>query len=407
MASLLEQQWQILRYVRRSGPSVRAEISENLGFNASVTSALVRQLLDTKALIPRGTQPSGGGRPRECVGINPETAVAIGVHVAMRRIRCALVNAGGEVITERSPEGFAAEMSVADALDAVAEAVNALKENAAGMRLAGVGVAVSGVIRESGRLTREFPGGAHWSEVALTDVIAERCGVGASVVNDVHACALAEHRFGDWGDIRSLILLHLGDGIAAGFVLNGELYRGFTGNAGQIGHNGVTEDGSLCYCGNRGCLESVASPRAMVAACRDAAERGVQTRIIAEAGGIENIAFPHIASAASLGDPFAGNLLDRAGQYIGRAAAGLINTFEPQLLLLSGPMTVQSADFVQTIRAWAKRRSLPALNLTSAVECARLKQSAAALGAAELALDGFFMDRARVTEDLLTPSERS
>jgi len=275
------------------------------------------------------------------------------------------------------------------------------------MRLAGVGVAVSGVIRESGRLTREFPGGAHWSEVALTDVIAERCGVGASVVNDVHACALAEHRFGDWGDIRSLILLHLGDGIAAGFVLNGELYRGFTGNAGQIGHNGVTEDGSLCYCGNRGCLESVASPRAMVAACRDAAERGVQTRIIAEAGGIENIAFPHIASAASLGDPFAGNLLDRAGQYIGRAAAGLINTFEPQLLLLSGPMTVQSADFVQTIRAWAKRRSLPALNLTSAVECARLKQSAAALGAAELALDGFFMDRARVTEDLLTPSERS
>jgi len=404
MVKPIKQKWQILRHVRRYGPSVRSEIAETLHFNKSVTSELVRRLLGRKVLVSRGMEPSGGGRPRERVGINPDSAVAIGVHLAMRHIRCALVNAGGEVVAEQSPEGFAAEMPVDEALDAVADSVSALKGRATGMPLAGVGIAVSGVIREGGHLTRGFPSGAQWNEVPLADMIANRCSLDATIVNDVHACALAEARFGGWGDIRSLVLLHLGDGIAAGFVLDGELYRGFTGNAGEIGHDIAAENGPLCYCGNRGCLESVASPRAMVAACRDAAERGVQTRVIAEAGGVENITFRHIAAAAPLGDRFAANLLDRAAQYIGRAAAALINAFEPQILLLSGPMAAQSADFVEAIRGWANRRALSALALTTLVDTARLTENAALLGVAETVLDGFFGDEARVTKTFLARS---
>ena len=97
MVKPLEQKWQILRHVRRRGPSVRSEVAEALHFNTSVTSELVRRLLETKALISRGIEPSGGGRPRERVGINPESVVAIGVHLAMRRMRCTLVNAVGDL----------------------------------------------------------------------------------------------------------------------------------------------------------------------------------------------------------------------------------------------------------------------------------------------------------------------
>ena len=198
-----------------------------------------------------------------------------------------------------------------------------------------------------------------------------------------------------------MVLLHLGDGIAAGIVINGAPYRGFTGNAGQVGHNVVTEDGALCYCGNRGCLESVASPRAMIQACHDAAASGVQTRVIDEAGDVESVAFAHIVAATAKGDPFAANLLDQAGRHIGRTAAALINVFEPERLLLSGPLAVAGGEMVATIRRAARLRMLPSLRDTTAIDIGRLGEPAAVLGAAAGVLDDFFSDAGRVMNELL------
>jgi len=365
-----------------------------MGLNASAASETVRRLLETGLLRREGLQPSGGGRPREIVRVNPDAACAVGVHLGMRSVRALLTDASGAPLSEQA--GGPAGSKPSDMIEAIASAVSGLLRQRDDRPLAGVGIGVSGVLRPEGRLTREFPHGERWQEVPLANEIERRCGTRPLLLNDVHAAALAELRLGHWPDVRNLVLLHLGDGIAVGLVLDGRLYRGATGNAGQVGHNVLVEDGPLCYCGNRGCMESLVSSRALIQSCRDAAARGVQTRVLDEAGAADRIALPHILSAAAQGDAFAANLLDQAGGYVGQTAARLINTFEPDLLLLSGLLAVPDSDLVETARRAARMRALPALRGGVRIDCGRLCEKGPALGAAAAALDEFFSDRERL-----------
>ena len=402
MSQHILQQQQIIRHVCKHGVCVRAGIARELGMNSAVTSQLVRQLLQLEVLTKSGSEASGGGRPRERVRLNESVVSAVGVQVAMCGIRGGVVNAVGELVSERVPE-VGHEGNVSDTIDAIVETINALQRDAKPRRVGGVGIAISGVIHTSGAVTREFPFGERWLAVPLADIVERRCGVRPFVINDVHASALAELRLGEWENIKSLVLLHLGDGIAAGFMVAGQLYRGQTGNAGQVGHNVVSEDGSLCYCGNRGCLESVASPRAMVEACREAATRGVQTRVLDEADGCP-ITLHHIVCAAAQGDAFAVNLLNQAGRKIGQVAASIVNTFEPQLLVLSGTLVEESEGLVDAIRRYAELRILPALREMTSIAAARLKEPSAVMGAGMAVLDEFFADPIRVEKELLVAS---
>ena len=404
MSRLIVQQHRIIEHVRKRGACVRAGIARELGMNSAVASELVRQLLQIEVLARSGAEASTGGRPRERVRLNESVVSAIGVQVAMRGIRGGLVNVAGELVSEHVPQA-PHDGKVSEIVDAIVETINALRRDAGPRRMGGVGIGISGVIHSEAAVTREFPFGERWLAVPLADIVEQRCGVRPLLINDVHASALAELHLGAWEDMKSLVLLHLGDGIAAGFVVRGELYRGHTGNAGQVGHNVVSEDGSLCYCGNRGCLESVASPRAMVEACREAAARGVQTRVLDEAGG-RPIALSHITSAAAQGDAFAVSLLREAGRKIGEVAASLVNTFEPQLLLLSGTLAEESEELVEAIQRSAGLRILPALREITLITCARLKGSSAVLGAGLAVLDEFFADPVRVERELLAAGVR-
>ena len=201
-----------------------------------------------------------------------------------------------------------------------------------------------------------------------------------------------ELRLGGWGDVRDFVLLHLGDGIAAGIVVDGRLYRGASLNAGEVGHIIISDDGPVCYCGNRGCLESVAAPRAVVEACRHAATRGVRTLVLEEAGRAENINFEHIMRAAAKGDRLASNLLNDAGRLIGRVAADLINVFDPEVLMLGGILAGPRNELVETVERTVRSRVLPMLRDATRIEFSRLKESASMLGASVPVLDELFDD---------------
>ena len=384
-----EQQLGIVHYVRQNGVASRSKLCRALDLSHATVTGRVRELIALGLLTERGFEESTGGRRQAQIRLDPQYLYAIGIQVGMRGIRGAVMDFCGKMAEEQQadlPRGARSD----DTIDAICNMIGALKGQLEAAKLCGVGIGISGVIREGGRVTRLFPDAEQWMDVPLADVLEERCNVRPLLIKDVQAAALAELRLGGWGDIRNLILLHLGDGIAAGIVTDRKLYLGATLNAGEIGHNIVSEGGPLCYCGNRGCLERVAAPAAIVEACREAAASGVRTRVVEEAGGIEKIAFKHITRAAETHDRLACNLLNEAGRHIGQSVASLINVFDPQLFLLGGLLVEPGGELVESIERTARSRVLPTLRNAAYVKFSRLKDSAATLGAGVMVLDKLF-----------------
>jgi predicted NBD/HSP70 family sugar kinase len=375
----------------------RAQVARELRIATPAVSGIVRDFLRRQVLSEAGFEESSGGRRRTRLRLNPSRVSAIGIHVAMRRLRGVLADSEGRILAERSDEGAAAGR-IDGTMEAICRLIGPLAAQTDAQSLCGVGIGVSGVIRENGRVSRDFPDSERWVDVPLADRVQEKCGMRPLLINDVHAAALGELRFGGWGDASNLVLLHVGDGIAAGMIVDGRLYCGATSNAGEIGHNAAGSEGEMCYCGNRGCLESLAAPRAIVEACRLAVARGVRTLALDEAGAAGKIGFDHILSAAAKGDRLASNLLEEAGRHLGRAAADLINIFDPQVLLLGGILAGPRTVLVDGLERTARARVLPALRESARIEFSRLKDSASVLGAGALAIDDLFSDPAKLLD---------
>ncbi len=390
-----EQQYRVLSHVRARGTCSRTRIARELRITAPAVSGIVRDFLQRQVLSEDGFEESSGGRRCARLRLNPSCASAIGIHVAMRRLRGILADSSGCILAEQSDES-AIVGRIDGAIEAICRMVKALSAQADARTLCGTGIGVSGVIRENGRVSRDFPDGERWMDVPLADAVQDRCHMRPLLINNVHAAALGEFRFGGYGDALNMVLLHVGDGIAAGMIVDGRLYCGATSNAGEIGHNVAGSEGEMCYCGNRGCLESLAAPRAVVEACRLAVARGVRTLALDEASAVEKLRFEHILSAAAKGDRLASNLLEEAGGCLGRAAADLINIFDPQVLLLGGILAGPRTVLVDALERTARARVLPALRDSARIEFSRLKDSASMLGAGALVFDDLFSDPAKL-----------
>ena len=387
------QSFRIAEYVREHTVRSRADIADALEIGLPAAGRLVRDLMERGVLVQDGFDESSGGRPRARVRLNATAGFAVGVHVAMRGIRAAIVDLGGRLLAA-SNDPVPATGSVNETLDAISRAVEGLTTRKKPGALLGVGIGVSGIIREGGRVSREFPHAERWHNAPLADTVEARCGIRPLVLNDVHAAALGELRFGACTNVRDLVFLHVGDGIGAGIVANGRLCQGGTRNAGEVGHIILAEDGPICYCGNRGCLESMASPGAIVEACRDAAARGVRTGVMDEAADPTHVTFDHVLRAAARGDRLASNLLTDAGRRLGQVAASLITVFDPQVLMLGGILAAPRNELVDALERTVHSRVLPMLREATRIEVSTLRESASMLGAGALVLDQTFADPA-------------
>ena len=391
-----QQKFHIVNFIRARGTASRHEIGEEFGIALPTVSSLVRDLQEAGLVVAEGRRTSSGGRPPEVLAIASGFGTVIGAEVRHSRVSAALVDVRGHLVAEAlGGEGIGLQADTA--LNTLEESISRLLEAQDVRRLLGIGVGVSGIVEEGNRVSRRFPGSAGWTDVPLADRLERRFGVRPLLLNDVCAAALGEARSAAWGERPSLIYLHVGDGIAAALVVEGRAHRGATGNAGEVGHAIVEPGGPLCYCGNRGCLESVASRVAVVARCREAIEHGVLSRVAEEAGGdLSRITFRHVLEAARDGDPLARSVLEQAGTHRGRAAANLVNLLNPSVLVLSGVSDPDDSPLVEPIRRAFNSMVMPPLRRATRIVFAHVRERAVVLGAAEAVLDEFFASPERL-----------
>jgi glucokinase len=225
------------------------------------------------------------------------------------------------------------------------------------------------------------------ADVAVGDLMTERLGLPALVDNDANLAMLAEHRFGAARGARNAAMLTIGTGIGGGLIIDGRLYRGSTGGAGELGHIVIEEDGPPCQgnCPNRGCVEALASGTAIAREALAAAERAPDSALgRALAGGAE-LDGTLVTDAALEGDETARGVLALAGRRIGVALSSLVNALDPDVIVIGGGVIRAGELLVEPARSELAARALAPMNGTR-VAAAELGPDAGMLGAATMAV---------------------
>ncbi len=275
-------------------------------------------------------------------------SLTIGVDVGGTKIAAGVVDAKGSIVEMiKRPTPAADPAATVDVLsDAVRELLGRHEVEA-------VGIGAAGFVEESRSAVRFAPNLA-WREEPVARQVEERVGKPVIIENDANAAAWAETKLGAGRGHEFVILITIGTGIGAGIVLQGQLYRGRWGMAGEPGHYRVVPDGRLCGCGNRGCWEQYASGSALVAEAREFARRspGAAVRLLQLAGGKpEGITGPEVTTAAREGDAAALRCFEIIGDWLGAGLADLAAILDPGCFVLGGGVSDAGDLFVGRVRS--------------------------------------------------------
>jgi glucokinase len=308
---------------------------------------------------------------------------AVGVDLGGTKMLAGVVDASGNVLHRASDLDFGD--TVERILDELEEAVREALEASDGAEVVGLGVPCT-MDRERGFAISAV--NLPLVNVPVRDLMRERLGIPVFVDNDANLAMLAEHRHGAARGTRNAMLLTIGTGIGGGMILGGDVYRGSTGAAAELGHVVVDENGPPCQgnCPNRGCVETMASGTALARDGRVAAGREPESALGRLAGAGEPIDGRAVTGAAIAGDEVAREVVENAGRHIGVALASLANAFEPEVFVLGGGVMAAGELLLEPARAELRARALPPMNEVPVV-AAELGPDAGMVGAATMALE--------------------
>ena len=313
----------IVRMIVSSGPIARTQIAKTLGLSPATVTVVTRELLDQGIVRVAERAPSKGGRPALLLELVGGAASAFGVKVAPDHLVGVRVDLEAQLV-ERYEEKF--DASAANAVDVLISVLDGwVRQRPGDPPLLGVGLGVAGVF-DAGTGTLDSPL-LGWRDLKLAQVVQDALGLPVFVDNDVNTLAVAERLYGRGHDIENFITVTIGRGVGLGIVVGGDIYRGFGGGAGEFGHTFAVEDGVICTCGKRGCLETVVADPALIA---EAGRLG----LLDERQGIGRL-----RELAHEGQLQARQIYHDAGTRLGRAVANLVNVLGPELVLVSGEGT--------------------------------------------------------------------
>ena len=305
------------------------------------------------------------------------------------KIASAIVSPEGRVLA-RDYRLTLADEGVEPVIARILSAVeHLLKKGAVSLsQLDSISIASAGAIDSERGLVTASPNLPGWHNVPLRDMVGERFGVSTFLVNDASAAALGEHRLGVGRGIENLIYITVSTGIGGGIIIDSRLYLGTSGSAGEIGHMTIDVNGPQCYCGNSGCLEVLASGRAIAReAIRriGAGESSALTGIVS--GKVDSITAREVSQAAEAGDPLALGVVSRAAMYLGVGMVNVVNIFNPEMIVFGGSVAKMGDLLLDPVRQLVKDGAFGLSAQAVSIVPASLGDDVGVLGAACFALE--------------------
>ncbi|MFD7625947.1 ROK family protein [Streptomyces sp. NPDC059851] len=361
----------VVRAVRLAGSLTQAEIARSTGLSAATVSNIVRELKDGGTVEVQDT--SSGGRRARSVSLSGDAGIVIGVDFGHTHLRVAVGNLAHQVLAEESAP-MDVDASWADGFDRAEVLVGQLIAGiGVGLeKVIGVGLGVPGPIDvESGTLgsTAILPG---WAGINPRQELSQRLGVPVYVDNDANLGALGELVWGSGRGVKDLAYIKVASGVGAGLVINGQIYRGPGGTAGEIGHITLDESGPVCRCGNRGCLETFAAARYVLP-------------LLQGTHGPE-LTMERVVELAREGDPGCRRVIADVGRHVGSGVANLCNVLNPSRVVLGGSLAEAGELVLAPIRESVGRYAIPSAARQLSVLTGSLGSRAEVLGALALVL---------------------
>lgn len=361
----------VVRAVRMAGSLTQAEIARSTGLSAATVSNIVRELKDGGTV--EVTPTSAGGRRARSVSLSGDAGIVIGVDFGHTHLRVAVGNLAHQVLAEES-EPLDVDASSAEGFDRAETLVKRLIA-ATGIgpdKVIGIGLGVPGPIDvESGTLgsTSILPG---WTGINPSEELSGRLGVPVYVDNDANLGALGELVWGSGRGVKDLAYIKVASGVGAGLVIDGTIYRGPGGTAGEIGHITLDESGPVCRCGNRGCLETFTAARYVLPLLQPSHGPG--------------LTMERVVQLAREGDPGCRRVIGDVGRHIGSGVANLCNLLNPSRVVLGGSLAEAGELVLGPIRDSVSRYAIPSAARQLSVLPGALGGRAEVLGALALVL---------------------
>ncbi|PWH11838.1 MAG: hypothetical protein DDG60_16410 [Anaerolineae bacterium] len=355
----------VFRMIYESGMTSRIEIARRTHLTRTTVSDMVADLIEGGLVEEVGTSVSSGGKPSILLQLVADARYLIGLNLAQDKFVGAVTNLRGEIketyeVPSENHDGELAVQRVYELLDRLV--------HSRWQPLIGIGVGTPGLVNTRQGMVIQAVNLA-WKNLPLGKLLSQRYGLPVSVLNDSQAAAIGEFSYSGHRAHRNLIVVNVSQGVGAGILIDGKLFQGDGGGAGEIGHVPVRGNDRLCRCGRVGCLETLASARAIMAQW--------------QAGSVEKLStLSEVCEQFERGDVKTREAVVQAGQALGEALGALVAAFDIHHILLTGEMTCFGQLWLESIRQAMRRSALEQMTGQVQVELGKFDNDACILGAA-------------------------
>jgi glucokinase-like ROK family protein len=364
----------------------RAELARRMDLTRSAISGITAELASKNLIEEIKIGETSGGRRPILLSINPKYGYLVGIDMGVTHLGIMVTDFSAHILKEVeqpfsvTPDPKSCIRQIDHYLEELLSSIN-LQIN----QISAIGICVPGpVMYELGMVSSPpiMPG---WDAFPIRSYLQQLWQVPVFVGNDAEMGALGEWAYGVGRGENYLAYVKVGTGVGAGFILDGQIYRGKKGNAGEIGHITIQENGPICSCGNCGCLEAMAGGRAIARKASEAIQRGQRTLL--SAIDPTKVLAKDVAQAAQRGDIVAQQIISEAGSYLGIAIASLVNLINPGMIVIGGGVSQIGDLLLEPIRKTVMERSLSSAAKEVRITSSLLGKHASSMGAVVQAIN--------------------
>lgn len=378
----------IITHYIYNGSSTITELSKELNLSIPTVTKFIGEMSEDGFINEYGKLETSGGRHPILYGLNPESGYFVGVDTNHSSIDIGVINFKGDLICHKAGIPYNLE-NTPQALDELCGIVSRqiARLDIDHDKILNICVNISGRVNpETGYSFTIF----NYSEQPLADVLTNKIGYQVCIDNDTRALTYGEFMEGCVNGEKDIIFVNAGWGLGIGIIIDGKIYTGKSGFAGEFGHIPAFDNEILCHCGKKGCLETEASGRALYRVLLEriaGGEASILSKPIAEG---RRITLDDIIDAISKEDPLCIEILEEIGNKLGKHIASVINVFNPELVIIGGKLSLTEDYLTEPIKSAIRKYSLNLVNRDSVIASSKLKEKAGIIGACMLARSRMF-----------------
>jgi ROK family protein len=377
----------IICYYINNGDDTLADLGKELNFSVPTVTKMVGELIEDGIVMDFGKMETPGGRRPNIYGLNQSSGYFIGVDISQKRVHIGLINFKGDLIDEQMDISFE-EAHPHERFERLCEIIEDFMSHTVVPKdkILSIGINISGRVNPQTGHSYSF---FYFDERPITEIFEEKLGIDVSIDNDSRAMAYGEYIKGRVQAEKNIIYVNVGWGLGLGIIVNGQLYYGKSGFSGEFGHITAFENEILCHCGKKGCLETEASGSALYRKFLEKLHNGQSSLLTQQKENEDEITLNDIIDVALQEDILAIELIEEVGNTLGKHVAGLINLFNPELVIIGGTLANAGDYLILPLRSAIKKYSLNLVNKDSSIKVSKLGDKAGLLGASLLARSKF------------------